>query len=550
MPSSLLTGVSGLLAHQRLLDLVGNNIANVNTTGFKAQRALFSDLIYQTMRPASSANEGDLGGTNPNQIGGGVQMTQTDRRFSQGTLESTGDQFDLALTGGGFFVVTDGQSDFYTRAGMFTLDEQGVLVAPGGLRVKRFPGPGEPDGVNPGFQVPGDANLRVPIGATVPGTMTQTASVTGNLSATLTPALAELMVSSNPMEVAGAPVTGATLLNDMDSIQTDYSAGDGVLIEGKDADGTFVSQRFAVSPATTVQDLLTAINGQFSGFVASLDATGNMVLTANATGPADFNVTLRDDPATPGNGETLWAMHQPVVATEGKNADSFPATVKVYDERGGDHEISLTFTKQDDDTWQLAASIDPSEGTVLDGAVDNIIFNDDGTLRSTGDTGLTFQFSGISAPQTIQLSFSNPTSLETLTHFASPSDITPAADGSSPGTLVAVNVEKDGMVRGIGSNGSKYTIAQIAIASFQNPKGLSAIGDSLFQATLNSGDPEVGLAASGSRGEVSGGQLESSNVDIAFEFTRLIVAQRGFSANARTITVSDQILEELTNIVR
>ena len=129
MPNALLTGVSGLLAHQRLLEVVGSNISNVNTTAFKAQRAIFADLMYETIQPATSANEGNRGGTNPNQIGLGVKIAQTDRKFSQGSLENTGEQFDLAVDGPGFFVVTDGLSEFYTRSGMFSLDNEGILVA-------------------------------------------------------------------------------------------------------------------------------------------------------------------------------------------------------------------------------------------------------------------------------------------------------------------------------------------------------------------------------------------------------------------------------------
>ena len=138
MPNSLLTGVSGLVAHQRLLDVVGNNLANMNTTAFKSQRILFGDLLYETIQPATSSNEGSNGGTNPNQIGGGVKVAGTDRSFGQGALENTGGQFDLAISGGGFFSVTDGNRDYYTRAGAFSLDEQGFLVAPGGFHVKRF----------------------------------------------------------------------------------------------------------------------------------------------------------------------------------------------------------------------------------------------------------------------------------------------------------------------------------------------------------------------------------------------------------------------------
>jgi flagellar hook protein FlgE len=195
------------------LEIVGHNIANVNTAGFKSQRAVFSDLLYETMRPASSASDGGLGGTNPSQIGLGVKLAQADRKFSQGSLEATGEQFDLAISGDGFFVLSDGKSDYFTRAGNFSLDEQGLLVSSGGMRATRVAGIGEPDGVYPGFQVPGETVVRVPLGMPLPGVATAEASVTGNLSANLTPPLQTVMTSRAPMTTAGnVPATGATTL--------------------------------------------------------------------------------------------------------------------------------------------------------------------------------------------------------------------------------------------------------------------------------------------------------------------------------------------------
>lgn len=206
MGNSLLTGVSGLIAHQRLLEVVGNNLANINTTGFKSQRTLFSDLLYQTIRPAANASSGDVGGTNPNQIGSGVKVAQISHKFSQGNLEPTGGQFDYALQGDGVFVVNDGQQDLYTRAGSFAVDAFNQLVDPAtGFRVQRFGDLGEPDGVNPGFQVPGDNGIVVPIGSSIPGQVTSSLSLAGNLSAQLTGPQAEVLISASPFETSGSP---------------------------------------------------------------------------------------------------------------------------------------------------------------------------------------------------------------------------------------------------------------------------------------------------------------------------------------------------------
>ena len=130
MPNSLLTGVSGLVAHQRMMDVVGNNLANLNTHGFKVKRTLFSDLLYETIRPAASSSSSDIGGVNPNQVGSGVKVAQITSKFGQGNLELTGNDFDFAMQGEGFFVVSDGNRNLFSRNGAFALDRNGFLVDP------------------------------------------------------------------------------------------------------------------------------------------------------------------------------------------------------------------------------------------------------------------------------------------------------------------------------------------------------------------------------------------------------------------------------------
>ena len=378
-------------AHQTLLEVVGNNIANVNTTGFKAQCASFADLMYQTLRPASGPSD-EIGGTNPHQIGLGVRLAQTHRSFSQGGLEHTNDPFDLAINGGGFFVVNDGVSDFYTRAGEFNVDVSNYLVNSSGLRVSRLPGIGEPDGMNPGFQIPGDAGIRIPIDATMPGIPSSVATLTGNLNSALTPPLQEVMASRVPFSTSTGPATAATLLNDLETLVTSYQAGDAIVISGTDTDGTSRSTNLNVSPATTLQDIVDTINSTFTGFVADVTG-GNLVLTANNTGPSQYAVTLRDEVGN--NGQTNFALHEPRTIVDGKLADSQQTQLTVYDVSGGAHEVTLNFEKETDDIWRLTASMPLTDGVVIDNEVPDIEFFDDGTLRSTGDPNLTFQFAGI-----------------------------------------------------------------------------------------------------------------------------------------------------------
>ncbi|MFO1093779.1 MAG: flagellar hook-basal body complex protein [Planctomycetaceae bacterium] len=213
MANALITGVTGLNADQRMLEVIGNNIANLNTTGYKSRRTLFSDMLYETVRSASGSSGGNQGSVNPAQIGSGVQIARIDTQMSQGNLENTGGQFDFALQGNGFFIVNDGQQNLYTRAGTFGLDDTGTLIDPAtGYRVQRFDGVGEPDGVNPGFQVPGDSSIHIPFGAVIPGGRTSTAALRGNLPSTDSGPVAQVASSFSPWEAGGSAATAATLL--------------------------------------------------------------------------------------------------------------------------------------------------------------------------------------------------------------------------------------------------------------------------------------------------------------------------------------------------
>ncbi len=234
MPNALLTGVSGLLAHQRQLDVVGHNIANMNTSGYKAQRALFADLFYQTIKPATSSSEAAGGGTNPNQIGGGVKAGAIDRKFGQGNLELTGGLFDFAIDGDGFFMLNDGTRNVFTRAGTFSLDNTGLLVdSVTGNRVVRFGSVGEGDGTNPAFQTPGDTSIRVPLGMNIPGNATSSVSLTGNLAAeSLTDTLITKAFQSGEI-----PAEADTLISDLDGNIPAYAVGGQIVIAGTDVNG-------------------------------------------------------------------------------------------------------------------------------------------------------------------------------------------------------------------------------------------------------------------------------------------------------------------------
>ncbi len=549
MSVALNTGVSGLRGHQRMLDVIANNLANVNTVAFKSQRTLFGDLLYDTLREATGASD-NVSSTNPLQLGLGVKVIAIDPDFNQGNLEATGRPFDLAIRGDGFFVVFTGNDTLFTRAGAFGLDTNNYLIDPStGFFVRRTGTVGEAEG----FQVPGDNRIKIPFGELIPGAETNVINFQGNLSADATGPLAEVLAMAGPLLVGGVPATTSTLLNDLDSNLVDYVAGDQLVISGTDADGSAVNTTLAVDNTTTVQDLIDAINAAFTGATASLDSSGRIVLTANNPGEASLDLTISDDAGN--TGSTSWYEHAFETITDGKDGDTVTSSIKVYDSLGKAHTLTFTFQKVSDNTWDLTVTAEAGV-TILDGSVQGIRFNDDGSFDTVtgtgvGDANISLVFPGLSTPQTIDLDFGQSGTYTGLTHLGGGS--TAAAvkqDGYGPGSLVNVSVNADGRVMGIFSNGQIIPLAQIEIASFGNPAGLKRVGNNYYQVTANSGEPNLGTAMTGGRGSIERGVLEASNVDIAEQFTQMILAQRGFQVNARTITVTNEILQEVANLIR
>ncbi len=554
MANSLLTGISGLRGHQKMLEVIGNNLANVNTTAFKSSRTLFSDLIYEGQRGASSGTEGRLGSINPLQIGTGSAVTSVDRNFRQGNLEATGEDLDAAIDGNGFFVSESGGGRLYTRAGAFSIDEGGFLedAATGNL-LQRFGTVGENPADGPAFQVPGDARIQIPIGASILGTVTTQIELSGQLGAEST-GPTQRAVGGTPLTTGGGTAaTAATLLNNLDSSVTPYGAGDRLLLTGLTADGTSIASNLNVDATTTVQDLMDHMATLFTASTVSLVGS-TVTVTANATGKTTASLKIDDDIINSGFQDGTFT-NKFAETVEGAEATVIPGSLPIYDERGSEHTLGYTLTKQVDDSWTLQVDIDASSGTVIDGLVEGIQFGADGSLTQVtgvgvGDGDISVLFANSTAAQSIDIDLGTLGEIDGLSEIGELPHISFLADGYGPGELTSVKIDADGTLSGVASNGLKFDIAQLAIASFSNPDGLLNAGGNYYKASLASGSAEIGTALSGDRGAIRAGQLEGSNVDLALEFTKLLVAQRGFSANARTITVTDEVLEELTNIIR
>ncbi|TWU02163.1 flagellar hook protein FlgE [Stieleria varia] len=547
MSRALMTGITGLRTHQQKLDVVSNNIANMNTIGFKAQTTTFSDLMYVNTRSASGPTD-TSGGINPMSIGSGVQMAQISRRFTQGTLQSTGELLDFAIEGDGFFTLAQPSGEnVYTRAGSFTVDASGRLVDPAtGFLVQRIGTVGEPTPTEVGFQVPNDKSIQIPIGANVPGEPTQNLSFLGNLPSSSRPPAAEVLSSNSAFETGGGPAILTTLLDDLDLNTVNYGAGDQLEINGTNPDGTPFSSLFNANGAT-MGDLVNELNTLLTGATAALNPDGTLAITADDTGEAYLSVIIRD--AAGNVGGTNFAGNSFIATTEGRAGDTYELSMEVYDVRGESHRVTFEFLKTDSNSWNITAGINPESGVMIDDSVMNLTFNDDGTYAlvgagGVGDADIEINFTDIDNPQTIALDF------QQLDHMASGFTLTQRQDGSPPGAIASLAITAGGELSGLATNGKSVVLAQLAMASFLNSEALTPIGGNYFEQSSNSGQASMGEGATGGRGSVLGGQLEGSNVDIAEEFTQLIVAQRGFSANARTITVAADILEELTNIIR
>lgn len=543
--NSLITGASGLMAHQQKLDVVANNIANLNTTGYKSQTILFSDLIYTDLSQAIGASGTLNGGINPKQVGNGVQVAEISQNFSQGVLSDTGSEFDFAIEGDGFFVVgTDEQQ--YTRDGSFGVNSNGFLVdAATGGHVQRFGSVGETVGGAPGFQVAGDTRINIPLGASVAGKATESLDLIGNLPATATAALTEVLTSSSAFTVGGLAANATSLFNDLDFNLQDYISGDTLDVAGTSFDGASFSFSLPAGPTTTLGDFTTALNSNLVGATASLSSTGDLRIEADTPGDALLSMSIHDGS---GNiGESEFESRSMIVETDGKDADIVESTLQLFDGRGQAHTVNVTYEKADTNRWDARFSSADGSVDFLDNEVVGIVFDERGAFEvvngsGTGDSDIELTVSSLSGTQEILVD------LNSLTHLATNFASTYDQDGFSPGKIVGLEVAADGTLSGVASNGRRLEIAQMAIAEFSNTHGLQNVGQNYFQQTASSGDPSIGAGNTSGRGRIRGGSLESSNVDVALEFTQLIIAQRGFSANARSITVATEVLQELNNI--
>lgn len=535
--NSLFSGVSGIRANQTMMDVIGNNISNVNSIGFKGSRVTFSDAFHQFIRFGTNPTE-TSGGTNAFQVGLGTKISSIDRNWNQGTFERTGLLTDLALQGQGLFILNSNGQKFYSRAGTFNFDANGKLVhSQNGAIVQGKVATA--DGIIP----PGnnledivvDPNLKLPAVATT------FAKWGGNLSSISTITRSEKYVQSgniNSTLTVGDSVEDSNLIYDENG--NEYRL---YLTYTKTAADTY-DMNYELKDSNN-----TTVIGPTTQSVSFDPVTGEMLTppTINIT-DATLGINFNLDVSTVTQLSTSTTLSSAV--DDNRKPTIVNGTLTIFDSLGNPHTLTLKYTKTATNSWNWTASVPASTGT-LTGNKGTITFNSDGSINtiSPNPPVLSFVPSSGASLQNIELDFGR--SFDGITQTSANSVISALnQNGSASATLADLSIDQYGNIVGVFSNGYSRNLAQIMLASFPNLSGLTSVGDNMYTVSANSGDPFVGTAGEETGTTIQSGALEQSNVDLSEEFTRMIVSQRGFQANARVITVSDSLLQEVTNLIR
>jgi flagellar hook protein FlgE len=551
--TSLFAGVSGLRNHQSMLDVIGNNISNVNTIGFKSSRVTFSDTFNQYVKAGTNPTD-TTGGTNSSQIGLGMKVNSIDRNWNQGTFERTGITTDLGLQGSGMFVLKNNGEKSYSRAGGFSFDADGKLVTSNGAVVQGKVA--SSDGVIP----PGNNldDIKIDTNQKLPAVSTTTIKWGGNLKSNSDITRTQTVVERGNINSSSVAI-GSKTADYVVSVYNEYgelfkfksnyqkTAADVYTLNWELTDANDVSVTTGTIANLTFADDGNGTMKMNAASQALFDGTNNRVNVANSNIDFTFDATVvTENSAT----ATLSAS-----ADNNRTPNVVSGSVTVYDSLGTSHQVTLKYTKVSDNIWTWSASV-PGTST-SDGKsatqVGTIEFNSDGTLDSAkiSPNNPTFGFTPVGGAKDVNISLDFGEGFGGITQTSSSSVVSALSqDGSPSASLSNINIDQYGNIVGIFSNGSSQSLAQIMVATFNNQNGLISTGDNMYQAYANSGEPRIGSLGEDTNTTVQSGSLEQSNVDLSEEFSKMIVAQRGFQANARVVTTSDTILQEITNLIR
>jgi len=463
MMRSLYSGVSGMHNHQTRLDVIGNNVANVNTTGFKKGRVNFQDMISQQLSGAAKPTV-EVGGVNPKEVGLGVMVASIDTIFTQGNLQSTGVGTDVAIQGNGFFVLKDGEETFFTRAGAFGIDRDGTLVNPAdGMRVQGWMAR-DLNGEMVINTAGNTQDLIIPVGSKDPAKATQNVNFACNLNKN-TP---EILEGATAADIAKG--TWATEFKIYDSFGNTHN----LAVSFARVAGTPNQWRAIVNvdpdnaDFTQTRTGLNTTDGMDNSFLVNFDNTGTLLSVIDSAG----NVT---NPS----GEILLQT-----------------------------SFTVPESNPDADGNPLRQTLNINLGTI--GSQKNTVTQS----ASESSTKAFYQ------------------------------------DGYTMGYLDNFKIDQTGVITGVYSNGTNRVIGQIAMASFTNQGGLEKAGNNTYVQSNNSGLANIGTSGIAGKGSLLAGTLEMSNVDLTEQFTDMIVTQRGFQANSKTIQTSDTLLETVLSLKR
>ncbi len=555
--NSLFSGVSGLQNLQSMMDVIGNNIANVDTIGFKSSRVTFSDTFNELVKSGTNPTD-STGGTNSFQVGLGMKINSIDRNWNQGTFQTTGISTDLALQGPGMFILNSNGQNFYSRAGAFEFDSKGKLVDPQNGAVvqgKVANGLGQiPQGTKI-QDIVVDKNLKLP------ALKTSNIAWGGNLQsssatiATNTVNLDDSLAGSAPYTAPPAPTSTQIVGKDGTAytLNVSYTNTAGAWTPSYQVyDST---GKTLLSPQPTVTPALTALTFNSSG-----NCTSAPVQITSTDPQQNINFSLDFSKVTLAASSTT-STSIPAIVNQGGVEAPVIGSVSVYDSLGNAHTLSVQFDHSYGNTWSWKVSVPAIDGGTFTGATSgSMTFDPNGQIQSITQGGvtvpgippipqITYTPGNGAETEPINLNFGSGTAGITQTSLSSQVAAL-SQDGSPSATLTNLNIDQYGNVVGVFSNGDSRTLAQVMVATFTNPNGLVSAGSNMYSVAANSGTPRIDTPGENSATTIQSGALEQSNVDLSQEFTNMIVSQRGFEANAKVVTTSDTLLQDITNLVR
>lgn len=570
LTTSLFTSLSGLNSNSQAINVTGNNISNVNTTAFKASRALFETQISETLSTGTAPTD-ELGGTNQTQIGLGTRIGAITRNFNDGSIQPTGINTDIAIEGKGFFVLDSAGEQRFTRAGTFDLNSDFNLVNPDGGLLQGF-------GIDEDFNIVEGVlqDINIPIGALSLAERTQNLQFAGNLnsggdvSTTGSVIASDLIFSDAGATIPAVDTDGLDTLFD-DTGASLFSLGDIITITGVTKGGaTIPDATFEVNPTnttasdafgTTVDEFLTFFEDLLGLEDTGVGTSGVSIVGGAITFDGDLG-TANDLEIDRGNIITNISTNPvlPFDFTKSQEADgeSVRTTFVAFDSLGTPLTMELRAVLESKTnsgtTWRYFVNSEDNTGPSSFLGTGTLRFDTEGQLLSTSSEPVLINRDGTGAftPQQINLNFGGGADEGAVSALSDVNSqvATTNQDGAPLGTLQDFSIGDDGAIVGVFSNSLERNLGKIVLATFTNPQGLLEAGGNLFTSTATSGTASISSPTTSGAGRIIGGAIELSNVDLSQEFINLIIQSTGFSANSRVLTTSDRLIQELLSTVR